>query len=140
MSEGCWPANAVSAFFVALVIFDLVQKDWAGLPGHIIAGLVLVIVFFVMCWIVGESITGAVLVVPAVFLLIFLFAVWLTNKYQNPKESTTGSRFFRGLAYLVRKDGACVDSSAPLPVTVVDKGAGLTDQCVTSSLNATTKS
>lgn len=136
MGETCWPANTVSAFFIALLIFDLIQKDWVNLPGHIVAGLVLVISFFVLCWLLGTVITSAVLVVPAVFLLIFLFTVWLTNKYGSPKEVQGGSRFFKGLAYLVRKDGACVDSSAPLPVTVASESKD--DSCVTTRLNATT--
>jgi hypothetical protein len=141
MGEGCWPANVVSAFFIALIVFDLIQKDWVGLPGHIIAGLVLVIVFFVLCWIVGPQITGAVLVVPGVFLVIFLFAVWLTNTYGTPKQSK-GSQMFKGLAYLVRKDGVCVDSATPYPGTgsTGSQDGDASSKCVTPSLNATTKS
>ena len=144
MGDGCWPGNVVSAFFIALIIFDLIQKDWVGLPGHIITGLVLVIVFFMLCWIVGPQITGAVLVVPAVFLVIFLFAVWLTNTY-GPQKEKRGPQMFKGLAYLVRKDGVCVDSATPYPITV-KTGTSTSDNdsssstCITPSLNATTKS
>jgi uncharacterized membrane protein YjgN (DUF898 family) len=130
----CWPANFVSAFFVALLIFDLVQKEYDAMPGHIVVGLVLIVLFFVLCWILGDTVTGAILVVPAVVLVIFLFAVWFTNKYQTPK-TTSGPLKFKGLAYLVRKDGVCVDSSAPLPVTV---DASKESSCVVTSLNATT--
>ncbi len=104
------------------------------MPGHIVVGLVLIVLFFVLCWILGDTVTGAILVVPAVVLVIFLFAVWFTNKYQTPK-TTSGPLKFKGLAYLVRKDGVCVDSSAPLPVTV---DASKDSSCVVSSLNATT--
>ena len=126
----CWPANFVSAFFVALLIFDLVQKEYDAMPGHIVVGFVLIILFFVLCWILGDTVTGAILVVPAVVLVIFLAAVWFTNKYQTPKTAS-GPHKFKGLAYLVRKDGACVDSSAPLP-------ASENSSCVVTSLNATT--
>lgn len=100
------------------------------MPGHIVVGFVLIILFFVLCWILGDTVTGAILVVPAVVLVIFLAAVWFTNKYQTPKTAS-GPHKFKGLAYLVRKDGACVDSSAPLP-------ASENSSCVVTSLNATT--
>ena len=76
----CWPAYIVAAFFVALVAFDIIQKDYSSLPQHSIIGVCVTGVLWILCWLIGPSVTMATLVVPLIFLGIFLFSVWLMNE------------------------------------------------------------
>lgn len=76
----CWPAYIVGAFFVGLLSFDIIQKDYSSLPHHGVAGVCVTGLLWGLCWLVGPSITMATLVVPLIFLGIFLFSVWLMNE------------------------------------------------------------
>ena len=77
---GCWPANSVGAFFLALLVFDMVQGDYSDLPFHSLIGLVLTGLFWAICSFVGVSISGGILLVPATFLIVFLFAMWMAGR------------------------------------------------------------
>ena len=72
----CWPANTVGAFFIALLAFDIVQKNYKDLPLHALYGVVVTFLFWVMCYLVGDTVSGGVLVIPLVFLIVFLFSIW----------------------------------------------------------------
>jgi energy-coupling factor transporter transmembrane protein EcfT len=76
----CWPANTVGAFFLALLVFDVSQKNYKDLPYHGIIGVFLTAIFWLACILLGTSVAAAVLVVPAVFAGIFLFTIWFTNE------------------------------------------------------------
>lgn len=93
---GCWPANLTGAFFLALIIFDLVYKQWSDLPYHSVVGVVLTGFLWFLCGIIGPSITGSILLVPAVFMIIFLFSAWF---------------FTKGLA----KKGCCMNCPGDVP-------------------------
>ena len=60
----CWPVNITGAFVLALLIFDLVTKDWTNLPYHATGGIVATGILWGLCFVLGSGITGAVLVVP----------------------------------------------------------------------------
>ena len=80
----CWPANSVGAFFLALLIYDMVKGSFSDLPYHAIVGLVLTGIFWAVCSFVGVAVSGGILLVPATFLLVFLFAMWLAGRsFQN---------------------------------------------------------
>lgn len=76
----CWPANVVGAFFIAVLIFDMVQKNYGDLPYHALAGVVMTFLFWLVCSFVSVSVSGALLIVPAVFISVFLFTVWFMNE------------------------------------------------------------
>ena len=76
----CWPANVVGAFFIAVLVFDMVQKNYGDLPYHAMAGVVMTFLFWLVCSFVSVSVSGALLIVPAVFLIVFLFTVWFMNE------------------------------------------------------------
>jgi len=76
----CWPANVVGAFFIAVLIFDMIQKNYGDLPYHALAGVVVTFLFWLVCSLVSVSVSGALLIVPAVFLTVFLFTVWFMNE------------------------------------------------------------
>lgn len=72
----CWPANTVGAFFIALLAFDMVQKNYKDLPLHALYGVVVTFLFWVLCYLVGDTVSGGILVIPLVFLIVFLFSIW----------------------------------------------------------------
>jgi hypothetical protein len=76
----CWPANTVGAFFIAVLIFDMIQKNYGDIPYHALAGVVVTFLFWLVCSFVSVSVSGALLIVPAVFLTVFLFTVWFMNE------------------------------------------------------------
>jgi len=76
----CWPANVTAAFFVVLIIFDLTNGSYADLLFHGVAGTLVTLLFWLVCVTMGQSISAAILVVPAVFLFIFLFTIWFVGQ------------------------------------------------------------
>ena len=72
----CWPANTVGAFFIALLAFDIFQKNYKDLPLHALYGVVVTFLFWVLCYLVGDTVSGGILVIPLVFLIVFLFSIW----------------------------------------------------------------
>jgi hypothetical protein len=49
MIAGCLPAVAGSALFIALLIMDVVNRDYERLPGHILVGLFAIVLFLFLC-------------------------------------------------------------------------------------------
>jgi hypothetical protein len=76
----CWPANIVGAFFVALLIFDTMMGEYDDLLPHSAAGIVFTFIFWLVCYVLGESVSAAVLVVPSVVLIVFVFSIWFVGK------------------------------------------------------------
>lgn len=76
----CWPANIVGAFFVALLIFDAMMGEYDDLLPHSAAGIVFTFVFWLVCYGLGESVSAAVLVVPSVVLVVFVFTIWFVGQ------------------------------------------------------------
>ena len=72
----CWPANIVGAFFIAVLVLDSMRGDYDELLGHSLAGIITTLIFWSICMGLGESISGAILVVPAVFVIAFAFSLW----------------------------------------------------------------
>ena len=72
----CWPANTVGAFFIALLAFDIAQKNYKDLPLHALYGVVVTFLFWGLCYLVGDTVSGGILVIPLVFLIVFLFSIW----------------------------------------------------------------
>lgn len=83
----CWPANVVGAFFVVLFMSDLVIGDFDDLPFHSISGILLTVIFWLICATLGESISSAVLIVPLIFLFVFIISKWMIKPPKEcPKE------------------------------------------------------
>ena len=76
----CWPATIVGAFFIVLIIFDTYISNYDDLPMHGVTGVLLTLVFWVICSTLGESLSAAVLVVPATFTIVFILGIWVTKK------------------------------------------------------------
>ena len=157
----CWPANISGAFFLALLIFDVIQKEYSNLPYHSVLGIIITGMLWVLCFIVGANITGAVLIIPCIFIAGYFFTIWFINESlkqqgccmkcgedQTPTEP-------KGTAYLVKKDESASKTAtatptakptptptpSPTPVTdFIKKLLGMSTPsgtCVDSKLTAT---
>jgi hypothetical protein len=76
----CWPSTVVGAFFLALLLFDMVTNDWKDLPFHAAIGVVITGVITLICMFVSETIAGVILVVPVFFLVTFFIALWFSGE------------------------------------------------------------
>lgn len=75
----CWPATVAGAFSLALLLLDLYVDNWDDLPNHALYGIVFTGIFLVLCNFVNESVSGAVLVVPALLLIVFAISIWIVG-------------------------------------------------------------
>jgi hypothetical protein len=76
----CWPVKLVGTFFLALIVYDFIEAEWEQVPPHTIIGILITGLFLGLCALVGEGISGAVLVVPLLMLAIFLFATYMFKR------------------------------------------------------------
>lgn len=133
----------VGAFFIAVLVFDMFQKNYGDLPYHALSGIVLTFLFWLVCSFVSVSVSGAILIVPAVFICVFLFTVWFMNESLkqrgccmncNDKCKTRGK--------LVKRDrpltasNASTSSTASNATISVTKGLEVPETCK-STLTAT---
>jgi len=75
-----WPAYTVGAFFLALVFYDMITNDWIDLPYHAVIGLVVTGLYTLICMFVSVTVAGAALLIPAVALLGFMLAIWMSGE------------------------------------------------------------
>lgn len=75
-----WPAYIVGAFFMALVIYDIVTNDWIDVPFHAVLGLVLTGIYMLISMFISDTIAGAALLIPAVALIGFMVAAWMSGE------------------------------------------------------------
>lgn len=77
---GCWPSNLIGIFFVFILIVDISTGDLDSLPLHGLLGIMGALLFWGLCFILGETISGGILVVPSLFLLCFLGTMWMVGE------------------------------------------------------------
>jgi uncharacterized membrane protein len=116
----CWPANVVGAFFIAVIIFDMVQKKYGDLPYHALSGVVVTFLFWLVCSFVSVTVSGAILIIPTVFISVFLFTVWFMNESLKQKGCCMNcngncQNKGHGNAYFVKRDHSLNTGSAPAP-------------------------
>jgi len=73
----CISANIVGIFFIGLLIFDISTHNLDDLPFHAVVGICFTALYTVVCYVLGEMVSSAILFVPGVFLFAFLLASWL---------------------------------------------------------------
>uniref|UniRef100_A0A6C0KM28 Uncharacterized protein n=1 Tax=viral metagenome TaxID=1070528 RepID=A0A6C0KM28_9ZZZZ len=108
MFSACWPANVVGAFFIAILIIDTVCGYFLDLPYHGIVGIVLTCIFWLVCSTFGEAISGAILLVPAIFLLAVLF-----NTIINKDVDDCGCSEKKFVIHFRKKPEECIQKPKP---------------------------
>ena len=127
----CWPANVVGAFFIAVLIFDMIQKNYGDLPYHALSGVVVTFLFWLVCTFVSVSVSGALLIVPAVFISVFIFTVWFMNESLKQRGCCMNCDGNKGR--LVKRD-------VPLNAVVSGKSTGTGTRTGSLTLTGSAKS
>jgi hypothetical protein len=155
----CWPAGAAGAFFLGIIIMDIVRKEYKNLPFHGILGVCVTGILWLLCELIGVSVTAGILVIPAFFALIFFFTVWFMNESFKKQgccmtcgsDATTAdanpdAKPPKGMPRLVKKKNDATSSTGGLPDTITPPkvptlsnlpGSGSAITCVKNKLTAT---
>jgi hypothetical protein len=120
----CWPAGAAGAFFSAVLIMDIAQKDYTNLPFHAIVGVCVTGILWLLCEIVGVSITMAILFIPTVFAMISLLTVWFMNESMKARGCCMTCDK-KGTPKLVKREKPLSELPSPVMTGLVDSGNGL---------------
>jgi len=95
----------------------MVQKNYGDLPYHAIAGVVMTFLFWLVCSFVSVSVSGGLLIVPAVFISVFLFTVWFMDeslKQRGCCMNCNGNCNAQGKPHLVKRQQPLI-APAPAP-------------------------
>ncbi len=76
----CFSSYIVGGFAIALLIVDMIQHEWNLLWMHALGGTALTGIFWLLCKLLGDSISLAILVIPTLFFLVFGFGIWVTGQ------------------------------------------------------------
>ena len=66
----CMSTNILGIFCITVILYDLLKGDWIYLPYHAIICVVFLTFFYGSCLLLGDTISLAILLIPAVVILI----------------------------------------------------------------------
>ena len=119
MVSACWPSNTVGAFFVALLIIDTIYGNFIDLPFHAIVGIILTCVFWLLCSTFGVGISGAVLLVPAIVVVVIICNTIFTHLTGIDDCGCDVCRKKRFIVHLKKKPTPkCEEKTKPKPKCV----------------------
>lgn len=75
----CWPAYLVGSISIAIIIFDMIVKDWSSLLPHALGGVLVTVLFWALC-LISTALSAAVLVVPLFAALVFFITLYITRE------------------------------------------------------------
>ena len=86
----CTPAIATTAYFVAVVLLDLYNRNWAQIPGHSLFGVFATLLILFICEKGSETMAWILLVAPlGIVFLSYLYSSWSVKKEDPiPAESS----------------------------------------------------
>ena len=114
--------NILGIFCISVIIYDVLQNNWEDLPYHSIVSIVFLSFFHLACLLLGDTISLAILLIPAVVILVSLVTVWFTSKSLNAQ----------GCCMTCKPKPVCTDNrlkATPLPISI--KNTCPTDTCKT---------
>jgi hypothetical protein len=76
----CSSSYVVGTLSIALLIFDMIQHEWNLLWMHALGGLALTVFFWLLCQLIGDTISLGILVIPTLFFIVFALGILFTGK------------------------------------------------------------
>lgn len=76
----CLPAVATTAYFVAVILLHLYNRDWNRIPGHALFGVFAVLLILFICQRASEFVAWILLVAPLALVAITYIASSLFSK------------------------------------------------------------
>jgi hypothetical protein len=81
----CFPAIAATAYFIAVILLDLYNRNWNQIPGHALFGVFAVLLILFICERASEFVAWILLAAPLVFVALgYIFSMW----FSSPKSDT----------------------------------------------------
>jgi hypothetical protein len=104
----------------------MIQKNYGDLPYHALAGVVLSFLFWLVCTFVSVTVSGALLIVPAVFISVFLFTVWFMDESLKQRGCCMNCNGIckKGNGHLVKRDTPLDGNGNTSSGTSSSKGTG----------------
>jgi hypothetical protein len=92
----CTPAIATTAYFVAIVLLDLYNRDWARIPGHALFGVFATLLILFICQRASEMVAWILLAAPlGITFIAYFVSSWMakpsTDLPVDPPEQTCHS-------------------------------------------------
>lgn len=87
----CTPAIFIAAIFTALLVLDLIYKNYNDVGFHVAGGVFCVIGLYTACELAGEELAWVLLGIPFIFLLIGLTMIWVDSQKETPKHVVTSA-------------------------------------------------
>ncbi len=85
----CTPAIFTAAIFTALLVLDLIYKNYKDVGFHVAGGVFCVIGLYTACELGGEGMAWVLLGIPFFFLLIGLAMIWVDSQKDAPTSIAT---------------------------------------------------
>lgn len=77
----CTPAIATTAYFVAIILLDLYNRNWGQIPGHALFGVFATLLILFICERASETTAWILLVAPlGIVFVSYLFSSWFMKK------------------------------------------------------------
>ena len=84
----CLPAVAATAYFVAIILFHLYNRDWERIPGHALFGVFAVLLILFICEKGSELMAWILLGAPLALIIIGYFASLLFYAKETPSPAS----------------------------------------------------
>jgi hypothetical protein len=81
--KACTPAIFTAAIFTALLVLDLIYKNYKDIGFHVAGGIFSVIGLYTACELEGEGMAWVLLGIPFLFLLIGLAMIWVDSQKEK---------------------------------------------------------
>jgi hypothetical protein len=109
----CPAATATAAIFTALVVLDIVNKNYNTIGLHISGGVFSVIGIFVICNALGDLAGWSLLAIPFVVLLIGFLMLWVDGRKDSVESEFDTSRLCNSCSTMPCR---CGSWARPLPL------------------------
>ena len=126
----CPAATATAAIFTALIVLDIVNKNYNDILLHVSGGIFSVVGIFVMCNALGDLAGWGMLMIPFIVLLVGFLLIWIDGRKDTPAPVSQEEEQLCNLCgympcqcggWVRREPPPCKGSSQPvLPPSVVN--------------------
>ena len=80
----CTPAIATTAYFVAIILLDLYNREWSRIPGRALSGVFATLLILFICERASETVAWILLGAPlAIVFLSYFVSSWFTKKGED---------------------------------------------------------
>ena len=84
----CLPAIAATAYFVAIILLDLYNRNWSRIPGHALFGVFAILLILFICERASEMVAWILLGAPlGLVFLGYVLSSWFTKKSEDIPSS-----------------------------------------------------